>query len=202
MNKKNFLSIVLLSSCLGINAQSAWFGGVYTNSNSGIASAVMAWGSYFINEGINSLTDSDSPLFTYIIRKTKCYRFTKRNVPKHKTKRLRYRCPPEPYSNSVRTDFFSYSNATILESQQINTSIWCKNIKETCYLSPISYYDTFRVLLQELLGLSAWLVFSKPDKLRTLLRGFHLHLLDWLRLPLPDSGCIWCVPNLQWNHRK
>ena len=58
-----------------------------------------------------------------IIRKTKCYRFTKRNVPKHKTKRLRYRCPPEPYSNSVRTDFFSYSNAIILESQQINTSI-------------------------------------------------------------------------------
>lgn len=62
-------------------------------------------------------------LFPYIIRKTKCYRFTKRNVPKHKTKRLRYRCPPEPYSNSVRTDFFSYSNAIILESQQINTSI-------------------------------------------------------------------------------
>lgn len=62
----------------------------------------------------------DSP---YIIRKTKCYRFTKRNVPKRKTKRLRYRCPPEPYSNSVRTDFFSYSNAIILENQQINTSI-------------------------------------------------------------------------------
>lgn len=59
----------------------------------------------------------------YIIRKTKCYRFTKRNVPKRKTKRLRYRCPPEPYSNSVRTDFFSYSNAIILENQQINTSI-------------------------------------------------------------------------------
>lgn len=58
-----------------------------------------------------------------IIRKTKCYRFTKRNVPKRKTKRLRYRCPPEPYSNSVRTDFFSYSNAIILENQQINTSI-------------------------------------------------------------------------------
>ena len=60
---------------------------------------------------------------TPIIRKTKCYRFTKRNVPKRKTKRLRYRCPPEPYSNSVRTDFFSYSNAIILENQQINTSI-------------------------------------------------------------------------------
>ena len=59
----------------------------------------------------------------YIIRKTKCYRFTKRNVPKRKTKRLRYRCPPEPYSNSVRTDFFSYSNAIILENQQINTGI-------------------------------------------------------------------------------
>ena len=59
----------------------------------------------------------------YIIRKTKCYRFTKRNVPKRKTKRLRYRCPPEPYSNSVKTDFFSYSNAIILENQQINTSI-------------------------------------------------------------------------------
>lgn len=59
----------------------------------------------------------------FIIRKTKCYRFTKRNVPKRKTKRLRYRCPPEPYSNSVRTDFFSYSNAIILENQQINTSI-------------------------------------------------------------------------------
>lgn len=59
----------------------------------------------------------------HIIRKTKCYRFTKRNVPKRKTKRLRYRCPPEPYSNSVRTDFFSYSNAIILENQQINTSI-------------------------------------------------------------------------------
>lgn len=58
-----------------------------------------------------------------IIRKTKCYRFTKRNVPKRKTKRLRYRCPPEPYSNSVKTDFFSYSNAIILENQQINTSI-------------------------------------------------------------------------------
>ena len=58
-----------------------------------------------------------------IIRKTKCYRFTKRNVPKRKMKRLRYRCPPEPYSNSVRTDFFSYSNAIILENQQINTSI-------------------------------------------------------------------------------
>lgn len=58
-----------------------------------------------------------------IIRKTKCYRFIKRNVLKRKTKRLRYRCPPEPYSNSVRTDFFSYSNAIILESQQINTSI-------------------------------------------------------------------------------
>lgn len=58
-----------------------------------------------------------------IIRKTKCYRFTKRNAPKRKTKRLRYRCPPEPYSNSVRTDFFSYSNAIILENQQINTSI-------------------------------------------------------------------------------
>ena len=58
-----------------------------------------------------------------IIRKTKCYRFTKRNVPKRKTKRLRYRCPPEPYSNSVRTDFFSYSNAIILENQQINTGI-------------------------------------------------------------------------------
>lgn len=66
-------------------------------------------------------------LFSYdkinIIRKTKCYRFTKRNVPKRKTKCLRYRCPPEPYSNSVRTDFFSYSNAIILENQQINTSI-------------------------------------------------------------------------------
>lgn len=60
---------------------------------------------------------------SFIIRKTKCYRFTKRNVPKRKTKRLRYRCPPEPYSNSVRTDFFSYSNAIILENQQINTSI-------------------------------------------------------------------------------
>lgn len=59
----------------------------------------------------------------HIIRKTKCYRFAKRNVPKRKTKRLRYRCPPEPYSNSVRTDFFSYSNAIILENQQINTSI-------------------------------------------------------------------------------
>lgn len=62
-------------------------------------------------------------LMITIIRKTKCYRFTKRNVPKRKTKRLRYRCPPEPYSNSVRTDFFSYSNAIILENQQINTSI-------------------------------------------------------------------------------
>ena len=62
-------------------------------------------------------------LVANIIRKTKCYRFTKRNVPKRKTKRLRYRCPPEPYSNSVRTDFFSYSNAIILENQQINTSI-------------------------------------------------------------------------------
>lgn len=60
---------------------------------------------------------------TGIIRKTKCYRFTKRNVPKRKTKCLRYRCPPEPYSNSVRTDFFSYSNAIILENQQVNTSI-------------------------------------------------------------------------------
>ena len=58
-----------------------------------------------------------------IIRKTKCYRFIKRNVLKRKTKRLRYRCPPEPYSNSVRTDFFSYSNAIILGNQQINTSI-------------------------------------------------------------------------------
>lgn len=60
---------------------------------------------------------------TCIIRKTKCYRFIKRNVLKRKTKRLRYRCPPEPYSNSVRTDFFSYSNAIILGNQQINTSI-------------------------------------------------------------------------------
>lgn len=58
-----------------------------------------------------------------IIRKTKCYRFTKRNVPKRKTKCLRYRGPPEPYSNSVRTDFFSYSNAIILENLQTNTSI-------------------------------------------------------------------------------
>ena len=58
-----------------------------------------------------------------IIRKTKCYRFTKRNVPKRKTKRLRYRGPPESYSNSVRTDFFSYSNAIILENLQTNTSI-------------------------------------------------------------------------------
>lgn len=68
------------------------------------------------------LSDNTAKMLS-IIRKTKCYRFTKRNVPKHKTKRLRYRCPPEPYSNSVRTDFFSYSNAIILESQQINTSI-------------------------------------------------------------------------------
>lgn len=65
----------------------------------------------------------DLKYLAHIIRKTKCYRFTKRNVPKRKTKRLRYRCPPEPYSNSVRTDFFSYSNAIILENQQINTSI-------------------------------------------------------------------------------
>lgn len=65
----------------------------------------------------------DKQVALYIIRKTKCYRFTKRNVPKRKTKRLRYRCPPEPYSNSVRTDFFSYPNAIILENQQINTSI-------------------------------------------------------------------------------
>ena len=65
----------------------------------------------------------DEMLTPPIIRKTKCYRFTKRNVPKRKTKRLRYRCPPEPYSNSVRTDFFSYSNAIILENQQINTGI-------------------------------------------------------------------------------
>lgn len=50
-------------------------------------------------------------VLAFIIRKTKCYRFIKRNVLKRKTKRLRYRCPPEPYSNSVRTDFFSYSNA-------------------------------------------------------------------------------------------
>ena len=71
-----------------------------------------------------SLTPSITPPEgNSIIRKTKCYRFTKRNVPKRKTKRLRYRCPPEPYSNSVRTDFFSYSNAIILENQQINTSI-------------------------------------------------------------------------------
>ena len=54
-----------------------------------------------------------------IIRKTKCYRFTKRNVPKRKTKRLRYRCPPEPYSNSVRTDFFSYSNAITNKHQHM-----------------------------------------------------------------------------------
>lgn len=72
----------------------------------------------------NISTRADSSHFVpTIIRKTKCYRFTKRNVPKRKTKRLRYRCPPEPYSNSVRTDFFSYSNAIILENQQINTSI-------------------------------------------------------------------------------
>lgn len=65
----------------------------------------------------------ETAYISVIIRKTKCYRFTKRNVPKRKTKCLRYRCPPEPYSNSVRTDLFSYSNAIILENQQINTSI-------------------------------------------------------------------------------
>ena len=32
-------------------------------------------------------------LKTFIIRKTKCYRFAKRNVPESKTKRLRYRPP-------------------------------------------------------------------------------------------------------------
>lgn len=81
-------------------------------------------------DGLNYKLDSETKTAILIpktngniIRKTKCYRFTKRNVPKRKTKRLRYRCPPEPYSNSARTDFFSYSNAIILENQQINTSI-------------------------------------------------------------------------------
>ena len=75
------------------------------------------------DETINSRLKLIKGKFPSIIRKTKCYRFTKRNVPKRKTKRIRYRCPPEPYSNSVKTDFFSYSNAIILENQQINTSI-------------------------------------------------------------------------------
>ena len=74
-------------------------------------------------EKIELLVNAAKAFARSIIRKTKCYCFTKRNVPKRKTKRLRYRCPPEPYSNSVRTDFFSYSNAIILENQQINTSI-------------------------------------------------------------------------------
>ena len=65
MNKKIILSIAFVCSCLGIKAQSAWFGGVYTNSNSGISSAVMGLGSTLINMGINSLTDSDSPLCSY-----------------------------------------------------------------------------------------------------------------------------------------
>ena len=65
MNKKIILSIAFVCSCLGIKAQSAWFGGVYTNSNSGISSAVMGLGSTLINMGLNSLTDSDSPLCSY-----------------------------------------------------------------------------------------------------------------------------------------
>lgn len=110
------------------NYNHAFIGGVFARRLYGKSADV-----FFVNQivshhtglhdydEIEGILNQDIP--ADIIRKTKCYRFTKRNVPKHKTKRLRYRCPPEPYSNSVRTDFFSYSNAIILESQQINTSI-------------------------------------------------------------------------------
>lgn len=102
---------------------------IYVSENTGAgktdSKGVLTWiaQNWNTNQETNIAEIMKELIDVSIIRKTKCYRFIKRNVLKRKTKRLRYRCPPEPYSNSVRTDFFSYSNAIILESQQINTSI-------------------------------------------------------------------------------